>query len=59
MIVLGLILIMFTLALMNILLVEHEKARLRFSQKIAGVGIFLLASAAILSALGILFWFPV
>jgi len=59
MIVLGLILIMFSLAMVNILLVEHEKTRPRLSQKLTGVGIFLLVSAVILSILGILFWFPI
>lgn len=58
-IVLGLVLIMFALAMVNILIVEHEKTRPRFFQKLVGVGIFLLVSAAILSILGILFWFPI
>ncbi|MFH0870253.1 MAG: hypothetical protein V1866_04320 [archaeon] len=59
MIVLGLILIMFFLAMVNILIVEHEKTRLRLYQKLAGVGIFFLVSAVILSILGVLFWFPI
>jgi hypothetical protein len=56
-IVLSLILIMFILAITNIALVAHEKAKIKFGERILAIFLFILTSAVILGILGFLFWF--
>ena len=56
-IILSLILIMFVLAITNIVLSEHEKARIKPWERVVGVLLFILTSAVILGVLGFLFWF--
>jgi len=58
-IILSLILIMFVLAITNIVLSEHEKARIKLWERALGVLLFIIASAIILGILGFLFWFEV
>jgi hypothetical protein len=58
-IVLSLALVMFVLAITNIVLSEHEKAGIKFWERIAGVILFIAVSALILVVLGFLFWFEV
>ncbi|HHE36273.1 MAG TPA: hypothetical protein ENL16_00475 [Candidatus Woesearchaeota archaeon] len=55
-IVLGIILLMFLLAVTNIILSEPEKGRVRFWERIINVLIFILTSGIILGILGFLFW---
>jgi protein-S-isoprenylcysteine O-methyltransferase Ste14 len=57
MIILSLILIMFILAITNIVLSEHERVRIHQWERVVGVLLFLLASALILGILSFLFWF--
>ncbi len=58
-IVLSLIIIMFFLALTDLLLREPKKARIKFWERIVGVLLFIITSAIILGILGVLFWFEV
>ena len=58
-IVLGIILIMFLLAITNIILREPEKGRVRFWERIISVLLFIMTSAIILGLLGFLFWFEI
>jgi hypothetical protein len=54
-IVLSLILVMFFLALVNILLGEHSEKHPRFLLRLGAVLLFVLIAALILGALGLLF----
>lgn len=58
-IILSLILIMFILAITNIVLIEHERTRIRLWERAVGVLLFIIASAIILGLLGFLFWFEI
>jgi len=58
-IVLGIILLMFLLAITNIILREPEKGRVRFWERIISVLLFIMTSAIILGLLGFLFWFEI
>ena len=58
-IILSLILIMFVLAITNIVLGEHGKIRIRLWERAFGVLLFIAASAIILGILGFLFWFQI
>ena len=58
-IVLSLALVMFVLAITNIVLSEHEKVRIKFWERVVGVLLFIVASALILGILGFLFWFEI
>ena len=58
-IVLSIVLILFVLAITNIVLAEHEKARIKLWERIVGVFLFLVISAVILGVLGFLFWFEI
>jgi hypothetical protein len=58
-IILSLVLIMFVLAITNIVLSEHEKARIKLWERAIGVLLFIATSAIILGILGFLFWFEV
>jgi hypothetical protein len=57
-IVLSLILIIFFLAIANIVLAEHEK-HVKLRDRVIGIFIFIASSAIILGFLGFLFWFEV
>ena len=58
-IVLSLILILFFLAITNLLLHEPERARIRYWERIVSILIFIIISAIILGVLGFLFWFQI
>jgi hypothetical protein len=58
-IILSLILIMFIIAITNIVLIEHERIKIRIWERAIGVLLFIIASAIILGLLGFLFWFEV
>lgn len=58
-IILSLILIMFILAITNIVLSEHEKPRAKAWERAVGVLLFIVTSALILGLLGFLFWFEI
>jgi hypothetical protein len=58
-IILSLILIMFILAITNIVLSEHEKPRVKLWERVTGVLLFIATSAIILGILGFLFWFEI
>ncbi len=58
-IILSLVLIMFVLAITNIVLSEHEKSKIKLWERVLGVLLFIVASAVILGVLGFLFWFEV
>lgn len=57
--VLSLIIIMFFLALTDLLLREPKKARIKFRERIMSVLLFIITSVIILGVLGFLFWFEV
>lgn len=58
-IVLSLLLVLFFLAITNLLLKEPTKARIKLVDRATSVLIFILTSAIILGGLGFLFWFEV
>jgi len=58
-IVLSLVLILFFLAITDLILREPEKARIRFGERIMSVLLFIITSAIILGGLGMLFWWRV
>ncbi|MBU1199473.1 MAG: hypothetical protein KKF46_00935 [Nanoarchaeota archaeon] len=58
-IALGLILLVFLLAITNIILFEPEKGKILLGDKIIGVLIFIIVSAVILAVLGVLFWLQI
>ncbi len=58
-IVLSLMLIMFFIALTHILLGEHDHSKVRLSDKLLGVLVFIILTAVILGVLGFLFWYPI
>jgi len=58
-IILSLILIMFVLAITNIVLSEHEKPKIKLWERAIGVLLFIATSAIILGILGFLFWFEI
>jgi len=58
-IMLSLILIMFVLAITSIVLGEYEKAKVKFSDRLLGVLIFVFVSAIILGILAFLFWYQI
>jgi hypothetical protein len=51
--------IMFFLALTNILLSHPEHSKITLFDKIIGVLLFMVLSAIIVGGLGFLFWFPI
>jgi hypothetical protein len=57
MIIIGLTLIIFVLAITNIVLSEPENGRVDLSDRIFGVFLFIITSAVILGVLGLAFWF--
>lgn len=58
-IVLSLILIMFLLAITDLVLREPKKVRIKFGERFISVLLFIIISAIILGGLGMLFWFKV
>ncbi|HJX06425.1 MAG TPA: hypothetical protein VJ461_06975 [Candidatus Nanoarchaeia archaeon] len=58
-IVFSIILIMFFLTIVDLLLREPEKGRIRFWERVQAVFLFIIASAVILGTLGILFFVQV
>ncbi|MBN2459727.1 hypothetical protein JXB28_05570 [Candidatus Woesearchaeota archaeon] len=59
MIMLSIIIVLFIVTVTDILLREHEKARIRFRERLVAVLLFMLTSIAILGLLGLLFLVPV
>ena len=58
-IVLSIMVIMFFLALTNILLSHPEHSKITLYDKIMGVLLFIVLSVVIVGGLGFLFWFPI
>ena len=58
-IVLSLILVLFFLAVINLLLSEPDRARISFKDRTVSMLLFILTSAIILVVLGFLFWFKI
>jgi quinol-cytochrome oxidoreductase complex cytochrome b subunit len=58
-IVFSIILIMFFLTVIDLLLREPEKGRIRFWERILAILLFMIVSAIILGVLGVLFWVQV
>lgn len=58
-IVLSLILIIFLLAITNLLLSEPKKGKISFFDRVISIFLFILASAIILGVLAFLFWYKI
>jgi hypothetical protein len=58
-IVLSLMLILFFLSMMHIFLGAHAHAKVKLSDKLIGLAVFILLSIVLIVGLGFLFWFPI